>query len=422
MASWIDVPADSPFTLATLPYGVFSRDGEAPRAGVAIGDHVLDLAVLARANAFVSAFPKAEQMFAAPTLDGFAGAGRAVWGAVRARIGALLRADNGELRDDANLVATAVLARRAVTMHRPIGVGDYVDFYSSIEHATNIGKILRPDAEPLPPNYRSLPIGYHGRASTVVLSHTAIVRPCGQYRPPGSEAPVFGPTQALDFELELGFVTGPGNALGAPIPIADAGEHIFGCVLLNDWSARDIQAWEYQPLGPFLAKSFATSISPWVVPLEALEPFRVPARAQEPEPLPYLRAPAPWTFDIALEVTLQSARMRAAGLAAQTISRATFARMYWTMAQQLAHVTVNGTRIKPGDLYGSGTISNEDPGSFGSMMELTWRGARPVALPSGETRAFLEDGDTVVMSASCTRGELHVGFGEVSGTVHPARV
>jgi fumarylacetoacetase len=401
---------------------VFSRGGEAPRAGVAIGDYVLDLAALARAGSFTSAFPEAERMLAAPTLDGFAGAGPAVWRAIRSRLVALLHADNGELRDDADLIAAALLDRRTVTLHRPIGVGDYVDFYSSIEHATNIGKILRPDAEPLPPNYRALPIGYHGRASTVVLSDTAIVRPCGQSLPPGSAAPVFGPTQALDFELELGFITGPGNALGVPIPIAEAAEHIFGCVLLNDWSARDIQAWEYQPLGPFLAKSFATSISPWVVPLAALEPFRVPARSQEPEPLPYLRAPAPWTFDIALEVTLQSARMRAAGLAPQTISRATFARMYWTMAQQLAHVTVNGTQIRPGDLYGSGTISNADPGSFGSMMELTWRGTRPLALPSGESRAFLEDGDTVAMSASCTRGALRVGFGEVSGTVHPARV
>jgi len=422
MKSWIEVPADSPFTLATLPYGVFSRDGEAPRAGVAIGDHVLDLAALARAGAFASAVPEAEQLFAASTLDGFAGAGRAVWSAVRARLNALLRADNDELRDDANLVSTALLERRTVTLHRPIGVGDYVDFYSSIEHATNIGKILRPDAEPLPPNYRALPIGYHGRASTVVLSDTAIVRPCGQYRPPGSEGPMFGPTQALDFELELGFITGPGNALGTAIPIEDTAEHIFGCVLLNDWSARDIQAWEYQPLGPFLAKSFATSISPWVVPLEALEPFRVPARPQTPEPLPYLRAPRPWTFDIALEVTLQSARMRDAGLPAQTISRASFAHMYWTMSQQLAHVTVNGTKIGPGDLYGSGTISNADPGSFGSMMELTWRGARPLALPSGESRAFLEDGDTVVMSASSARGDVRVGFGDVSGTVHPARV
>ena len=417
MPSWIDVPPASPFTIDTLPYGIFSRAGDAPRAGVAIGDSVVDLSALARAGLFDRNVADATALFGAPTLDRFAAAGPEVWSAVRSRIGALVAMGNDELAGDAIVRPTALLDRSAVTMHRPVSVGDYVDFYSSIEHATNLGKILRPGGEALLPNYRSMPVGYHGRSSTVVVSDTPIVRPSGQRRSPDADVTRFGPTQALDFELELAFVTGTANALGRPIPIDAAGDHIFGCVLLNDWSARDVQAWEYQPLGPFLGKSFATSISPWVVPLEALEPFRIPSRVQEPEPLPYLRAARPWGFDIALDVTLQSARMREAGLGPMAIAHATFSRMYWTMAQQLAHATANGAQIRPGDLYGSGTISNEEPGTFGSMIELTWRGARPLSLPSGERRAFLEDGDTVVMSASCARGPLRVGFGEVRGTI-----
>ncbi|MBD5634358.1 MAG: fumarylacetoacetase [Candidatus Eremiobacteraeota bacterium] len=421
MPTWIDVPAASPYTADTLPYGIFSRGREAPRAGVALGDTVIDLAVLARAGLFDREVADPLALFASATLDRFAGAGREVWHAVRTRIAALVDAGNQELRGQPMLLETALAARSAVTLHRPIGVGDYVDFFASIEHATNLGKIMRPESEPLLENYRSIPIGYHGRCSTVVLSETPIVRPKGQTKPPGANAPIFGPTAALDFELELGFITGPGNALGSSIPIDEAGDHIFGCVLLNDWSARDIQGWEYQPLGPFLGKSFATSISPWVVPLEALEPFRIPARAQEPEPLSYLRTATPWAFDIAFEITLESSRMRAEGIPPVAISRTSFARMYWSMAQQLAHVTVNGTQIKPGDLYGSGTISGSDPSSFGSIIELTWRGANPIVLPSGERRAFLEDGDTVVMSGSARRGDLHVGFGDVRGTILPAR-
>jgi fumarylacetoacetase len=422
MPTWIHVPHDSPFTEDTLPYGIFSREGEAPRAGVAIGDTVVDLAELAKEGLFDRIVTDPLAMFAAPTLDRFAGAGPDVWHAIRARIKALISVGNEELHGDSILYRSALSDRNAVLLHRPMGVGDYVDFFSSLEHATNAGKIFRPDTDaPLTPNYRSLPIGYHGRSSTVVLSETPVTRPHGQSLPPGATAPAFGPSAALDFELELGFVTGPGNALGSPIPIANARDHIFGCVLLNDWSARDLQAWETVPLGPFLGKSFATSISPWIVPLEALEPFRVPSRAQEPPPFPYLQTTEPWGFDIALDVTLQSERMRAEGLAPVTIVRTSFAGMYWSMAQQLAHATINGTQIRPGDLYGSGTISGPDPGSFGSMLELTWRGANPLTLPSGETRAFLEDGDTVVMSARCEKDALRVGFGEVRGTISPAR-
>jgi len=420
MATWIDVPASSPFTEQTLPYGIFAREGEPARVGVAIGDTVIDLAALAGAGLFDQVVADPRSLFSTTTLDRFAGAGRDVWKAVRARIRDLIDPANDALRGDSVLFRTALVQRSNVYLQRPIGVGDYVDFFASIDHAANFGKILRPGGDPLPANYRSLPIGYHGRSSTVVLSDTPIVRPHGQYLPRGASVPVFGPTQALDFELELGFVAGPGNALGSPIPIDKAADHIFGCVLLNDWSARDVQAWEYQPLGPFLGKSFATSISPWVVPLEALEPFRVPAREQEPPPLPYLRTDEPWAFDIDLDVTIESAKMRADGLAPTTLTRTSFARMYWSMAQQLAHATSNGTQIKPGDLYGSGTISGPDPGSYGSIFELTRAGAEPLALPSGERRAFLEDGDTVVMSATCARGDLRVGFGEVRGTIEPA--
>jgi fumarylacetoacetase len=418
---WIDVPPASPFTEHTLPYGIFSRDGDAPRAGVAIGDTVIDLGTLAGAGLFDRTVADPAALFSGPTLDRLAGAGHDVWSAVRARIVSLLDAGNEELRGDPILVPTALLDRASVTMHRPIGVGDYVDFFASIDHATNFGKMLRPGAEPLPANFRSIPIGYHGRSSTVVVSDTPVVRPHGQSVPPGSAEPRFGPSAALDFECELGFVSGPGNALGAVIPIGKARDHIFGCVLLNDWSARDIQAGAYQPLGPFLGKSFATSIAPWIVPLEALEPFRIAPRAQDPPVFPYLRTDEPWGFDIVFDVTLQSARMRADGLAPVTISRPPFAAMYWSMAQQLAHATVNGTQIRPGDLYGSGTISGSDPATFGSIMELTWAGTKPLALPSGETRTFLEDGDTVAMSAWCGRADYRVGFGEVRGTIEAAR-
>jgi fumarylacetoacetase len=417
MPSWIEVPPNSPFTEDTLPYGIFSRRREPKRVGVALGDRIVDLSILAGAGYFDRVVADPIALFAAPTLDRFAGAGRETWTAVRARIKALLANDNDELRGDPLVLAPAIVARDSVTVHRPIGVSDYVDFFSSIDHATNLGKIMRPDSEPLMPNYRSIPIGYHGRSSTVVIGGTQIRRPHGQSKPAGATKPIFGPSAALDFELEFAFVTGPGNALGSPIPISAARDHIFGCTILNDWSARDLQAWEYQPLGPFLAKSFATSISPWIVPLEALEPFRIATRAQEPEPFAYLRATEPWGFAIAFEVTLESARMREEGVAPMTISRTSFDGMYWSMAQQLAHVTANGARISPGDLYGSGTISGPTPESYGSMIELTWRGAHPIELPTGERRAFLEDGDTVVMSAVAQKPGLRVGFGEVRGTI-----
>jgi len=332
----------------------------------------------------------------------------------------LLERENTEIRD--RRLERVVLERSAATMRLPFQVGDYVDFYSSLEHATNLGKILRPGGEPLLPNWRWLPIGYHGRSSTIVVDGTPVVRPHGQSKATEADRPTFGPTSSLDIELEVGFVTGPGNRMGEPIATAHAREHIFGLVLVNDWSARDIQAWEYQPLGPFLAKSFATSVSPWVVTLDALEPYRVAGPAQEPAPLEYLQAQDAWNYDISLEVQIQSERMLAERISAMTVARSNFKDMYWSMAQQLAHATVNGTAVRPGDLYASGTISGSGPESAGSLIELTWRGAKPLSLPTGEKRAFLEDGDTVTLRGHCERpGFPRIGFGKVSGTVLPTR-
>jgi fumarylacetoacetase len=290
-----------------------------------------------------------------------------------------------------------------------------------MEHASNLGKILRPNSEPLLPNWRWIPIGYHGRSSTIVVDGTPVVRPRGQRKPPTAAVPEFGPSRMLDIELEVGFVTGPGNRMGQPISVDAARDHIFGLVLVNDWSARDIQAWEYQPLGPFLGKSFATSISPWVVTLDALEPYRVSGPPQDPQPLPYLRTSESWNYDVMLSIELETRKMRESGIDAQIVSRSNFKYMYWNLAQQLAHATVNGTAVRPGDLYASGTISGPTPDSYGSFIELTWRGANPLHLTSGEERAFIEDGDTVTLRGLCEApGKPRIGFGKVSGTVVPA--
>jgi fumarylacetoacetase len=339
-----------------------------------------------------------------PVLNPLLALGRPPWSALRATHQELL----GDAAHGRAGVQTALGALSDVQPRLPLAIGDYVDFYSSIEHATNLGRLFRPDADPLLPNWRHLPVGYHGRASSVVVSGTPIRRPEGQLPPPEpGAAPRFGPSERLDIELELGFVTGPGNPLGTPIAAADAAEHVFGFVLVNDWSARDIQRWEYQPLGPFLGKSFATSVSPWVVPFEALEPYRVASPAQEPAPLDYLRTTGDWALDIALGVELNGAEV------ARTNARG----LYWTFPQQLAHATVNGTNVRPGDLYASGTISGSAPGSFGSLIELTAGGREPLTLPGGAQRTFLEDGDTVVLRGECGGGA--VSFGEVRGTILP---
>jgi fumarylacetoacetase len=314
------------------------------------------------------------------------------------------------------LPAATIRSRDAVRMHRPFDPGDYVDFYSSIQHAINLGRLFRPGTEPLNPNWRHLPVAYHGRSSSIVVSGTPVRRPRGQVKP-GDDPPHTAPTLALDFELEVGFITGPGNALGESISADRAADHIFGLVLVNDWSARDIQRWEYVPLGPFLGKSFATSVSPWVVTLEAVAPYLVPGVAQEPVPVEYLRTSGNWGLDLELEVAL-----RPEGAAGdQVVTRTNFAATYWTMAQQLAHVTINGTNVRPGDLYASGTISGPDPGSYGSLIELTMNGRNPLPMIDGSERSFLRDGDTVILRGWCERPGLpRIGFGECVGTIVPA--
>ncbi|HET6894635.1 MAG TPA: fumarylacetoacetase [Candidatus Baltobacteraceae bacterium] len=415
--SWVRVAPDSEFPLENLPYGVFAAGNGEPHIGVAIGDAIFDLHAASKTSLFDGTVSKA--VLQAPTLNLLLAAGRQAWSTLRTRVRDLLLNGTAAFGD---IDREQLLVRRdVVRMLLPFAVGDYVDFYSSLEHATNLGKIFRPSGEPLMPNWRWIPIGYHGRSSTIVIDGTPVVRPKGQRKPPDAAEPSFGPSRLLDIELEVGFVTGPGNTMGHAIPIEGVRDHLFGLVLVNDWSARDIQAWEYQPLGPFLGKSFATSISPWVVTLDALEPYRIAGPEQVPQPLPYLRTPEAWNYDVQLVVELQTQKMRERGMAAEIISRSNFKYMYWNMAQQLAHTTVNGTAVRPGDLYASGTISGPTPDSYGSFIELTWRGSKPLRLQSGEERAFLEDGDTVTLRGVCEApGKPRIGFGAVSGTIIPA--
>jgi fumarylacetoacetase len=376
-----------------LPYGVFRRAYEQPRVGVRSADGVLDLAALAR-DGLLDEDPA---LFAQPSLNAFMAAGRMAWARVREALQALTAGPDAE---------PAAVPVEEAQLLLPVAVGDYVDFYSSLEHASNVGRIFRPDADPLPPNWRHLPAGYHGRSGTVVVSGTPIRRPRGQRRGAGDEAPVYGPSVALDIELELGFVVGAPSSPGTPVAIDEALDHLFGVVLLNDWSARDLQAWESRPLGPFLSKSFATSISAWVTPLEAILARRVPAPAQEPEPLPYLRE-APWAVDLDLEVELNGT----------TVAHTNARHLYWSPSQQLAHMTVNGAALRTGDLFGSGTISGPRRDERGSLLELSWNGSEPIALDDGSTRTFLEDGDEVVLRGG---GGEAVALGEVRGRIAPA--
>jgi fumarylacetoacetase len=414
LESWVPGADHGDFPIQNLPFGVFSYQG-ASRLGVAIGSKILDCNAASHAGLFDDCCEP--ELLQAPLLNPLLAAGQAAWQAVRERLSSLLRVDGDPRLREAGS-DEFLLDRDATRMHLPIAIGDYVDFYSSIEHATNLGRLFRPHGEPLLPNWRWLPVGYHGRSSTIVVDGTPVRRPCGQRKTPDEAKPQFGSSRRLDIELEMGFVTGPGNALGTPIPVDDARAHIFGLLLVNDWSARDIQAWEYQPLGPFLGKSFATTISPWVVTLDALEPFRVAGPAQEPTPLEYLRIDEPWAYDVRLAVDLQTARMRELGIAAETISETNFAQLYWNMAQQLAHATVNGAVVRPGDLFASGTISGSHPRTQGSLIELTWNGERPIELPGGERRSFLEDGDEITLRGWCEkRGARRIGFGAARGRV-----
>ncbi len=395
--SWVRVPEGSPFPVENLPYGVFSPKGGAPRCGVAIGDHVLDLS---------GAPVPHRESFAAPSLNAFMALGRPAWSQVRAAVADLLTSE-----DSRESVEPHLYPVDEVTLHLPIEVADYVDFYSSEHHAMNVGAIFRPDSPALPPNWKHLPIGYHGRSGTVVVSGTEVVRPSGQRKPPDAELPNFGPSTRLDIECEVAFIVGVPSALGHAVPTADFREHVFGVALLNDWSARDLQAWEYQPLGPFLGKSFATSLSAWIVPLDALEGARVPAPAQDPEVLPYLVDPSPWTLGLDLEVALNG----------EVVSRPPFGSMYWSPGQQLAHMTVNGASLRTGDVYASGTVSGPEVDQRGSFLELSWGGKQPLSLPSGRELAFLEDGDEVTLSGWATGPEgVRIGLGPVTGRILPA--
>ncbi len=415
LTSFIAVSPESHFPIQNLPFGVFSTPSKpSKRVGVAIGDRILDLAVLERAGRLPVAADA--RIFDRDDIHAFLECGPAVWKRTRRRIGALLRGDRAELRDDSELRARAFVAMDDARMHLPVRPSGFTDFYSSKEHATNVGMLFRDPQKALLPNWLELPVAYNGRASSVVVSGTPVRRPSGQFAISGAARPGFAPTRKLDFELETAFIVGEGNALGEPVDVADAERRIFGLVLLNDWTARDIQQWEYVPLGPFNGKSFATSISPWVVMLEALEPFRAAGPQQVPEPLPYLRHPGANGYDIALEVAL---RPGASG-AASTICRGNAKTLYWSMAQQLAHHTVSGCNARPGDLMGSGTISGEAIDSVGSLIECTSDGRYPLQLGDGTTRTYLEDGDEVVMTGYCTGATYRVGFGELRGRVVPA--
>lgn len=417
LRSFIEVAPESHFPIQNLPYGVFrSRNGGTPRIGVAIGDYVLDLAVLDQAGCLARTEAAGKGIFDQASLNAFMALGRPVWQQVRTEIQRLLSADEPELRDNAGLRSAALLLQQDAELLLPVEIGDYTDFYASRDHAFNVGTMFRGKENALMPNWHHLPVGYHGRASSIVLSGTDVRRPQGQMKPPDAAAPVFGPSRQLDFELEIGWFMGAGNPLGHPISVERAEEHIFGLVLVNDWSARDIQAWEYQPLGPFLAKNFATSISPWVVPLDALEPFRIRGSRQEPEPLPYLKQEGAHAFDIKLEVYLQSADMERA----ERITESNVKYLYWSMAQQIAHHTVGGCNLRPGDLLASGTISGPEKASRGCMLELAWRGAEPLELHNGAKRVWLEDGDRLTMTGYAQGDGYRIGFGEVTGRILPS--
>lgn len=410
--SFIVVAENSDFPLQNLPYGVFQPQGEHARVGVAIGTEVLDLAALEAAGLLPTG---AQNVFGQTSLNAFIALGRPVWQQVRARLQQLLSADCAELRDNAALRAQAFYPQASVSMLLPIEVPGYTDFYSSKEHAYNVGCMFRDPKNALMQNWSELPVGYNGRASSVVVSGTDLVRPSGQIKLPNEERPVFSACRKLDFELETGFIVGKATALGEPIAIEEAENHIFGMVLLNDWSARDIQQWEYVPLGPFNSKTFGTSISPWVVTLEALEPFRCASPVQEPQPLPYLRENTANNYDIKLQVAIAAAGSET------VISNTNFKYMYWSMMQQLTHHTIAGCNVRVGDLMGSGTISGPEKDSRGSLLELTWNTTEPLTLANGEQRGFLEDGDTLIMRGHCQKDGLRIGFGEVRGTVLPAK-
>ena len=415
LTSFIDIAADSDFSIHNLPYGIFSDtvDGKR-RAGIAIGEQVLDLSVL-EAEGLLSL--DGGSYFDQPTLNAFIDSGRDNWTKARTTIQTLLSNASETLRDNTDLQKKALFKQADVTMHLPVQVPGFTDFYSSKEHATNVGTMFRDPNNALLPNWAEMPVGYNGRASTIIVSGTDVIRPSGQLKPNADDRPIFSPCKRLDFELETAFVVGKGNNIGQPIAVDDAAEHIFGMVLLNDWSARDIQKWEYVPLGPFNAKTFASEVSPWIVTMDALAPFKTSCPTQEPKPLAYLNEKnSDNSFDITLSVELLPENADEATVVCET----NFKYMYWSMAQQLTHHTITGCKVEVGDMMGSGTISGPTPDSYGSMLEIAWNATKPVTLKGGETRSFIEDGDTVIMKGYSEKDGIRVGFGEVRGKVLPA--
>ncbi len=412
--SWVDMPAGSDFTIQNLPFGIYSDALASKRACVAIGREIADLYVLSKLG-YLSDLGFEPEHFAGPFLNPMMKQGKTQVRRLRNALAALFDERNASLSGNEEHKMQAMRAQSAVVMQLPVEIGDYTDFYSSIEHATNVGTMFRDPANALLPNWKHLPVGYHGRSSSIVPSGVAIRRPLGQTRPDDNAPPVFGPSRQLDFELELAFITFDGKPLGDRIGTDEAEDHIFGMVLFNDWSARDIQKWEYVPLGPFLAKNFASSISPWVVTLDALEPFRVSGPVQDPPVLPYLQAEGDRNINIQLEVGILPV-----GQSETVVCRSNFKYMYWNMAQQLAHHTVNGCNVRCGDMMASGTISGKEPTSYGSMLEIAWRGTKPVKLADGSDRRFIHDGDTVIMRGHCEKNGVRVGFGEVRARVLPA--
>ena len=411
--SWLEVSSDSDFPIQNIPFGVFLTKENIVTVGTRIGDFAIDLGALQQLNYF-EGIELTDDMFMQDTLNDFISDGQKTWRLVRNRIADIFDEKNSKLRDNAKDKDIIIFRMEDVEMQLPVLIGDYTDFYSSKEHATNVGKMFRDPENALLPNWLHIPVGYHGRSSTIVPSGIPVHRPMGQMLPNGETSPVFGSSRSVDFELETAFITTDVNIMGENILITEADEYIFGMVLLNDWSARDIQKWEYVPLGPFLAKNFATSISPWIVTMDALEPFRTKGPKQEPTPLPYLQQKGKHSYDINLQVAIQPENSEAT-----VVSNSNFKYMYWTMSQQLAHHTSNGCRVNSGDMMGSGTISGPTPDSFGSMLELTWGGKNPIKLNDGTERKFINDNDTVIMKGFCQNSHVRIGFGEVSSKLLP---
>ena len=414
LKSWIDVASNSDFPIQNLPFGIFKTQSSNSRVGIAIGDQVLDLASLNKLG-FLDDFKIDDSVFNNQYLNDFIALGKPLCRSMRQRISNLLNSNNPELRDNKNAQYKVLHFMSNVQMQMPVKVGDYTDFYSSIDHATNVGTMFRDPANALLPNWKHIPVGYHGRASSIIVSGTPFHRPKGQTKPADADLPVFGPTKLLDFELEVAFIIGKQTQLGASVSTADADDYIFGLTLFNDWSARDIQTWEYVPLGPFLAKNFASTLSPWIVTIDALEPFRTAGYKQEPKVLPYLEYTGEKNIDIHLEVSILPEKSQE-----NIVSRSNYKFMYWTMEQQLAHHTSNGCNINIGDLMASGTISGPTPDSYGSMLELSWKGTKPLQLKDNLERKFINDNDTVILRGYCEKDGVHIGFGEAAGKVLPA--